>query len=116
MTQSGYFRLATTVMLGIGITYEKLLFCRGISEESRENKFSMREYRDRTFCECFNNPFPDDFVSLSLKIPHILVDDSPYPNKISQYTPGLLPDTIYAASVKSVINLTTPYDLPQIIV
>ena len=34
--QSGYFRLATTAALGMGMTYGKLLFCHGIWEESVE--------------------------------------------------------------------------------
>ena len=32
VTQSGYFILTTTVELGMGTTYGKLLFCHGISE------------------------------------------------------------------------------------
>ena len=32
VTQSGYFRLVTTVALGMGITDGKILFCHGISE------------------------------------------------------------------------------------
>ena len=38
VTQSGYFRLATTVTLGMGITYGKLLFCHGISKGSVDKK------------------------------------------------------------------------------
>ena len=34
VTHSGYFRLATTVELGIGITDGNILFCHGISEVS----------------------------------------------------------------------------------
>ena len=36
VTQSGYFILATTVELGMGITYWKLLLCNGISEKSKD--------------------------------------------------------------------------------
>ena len=32
VTHSGYFRLATTVALGMGITYGKLLYCRGVAD------------------------------------------------------------------------------------
>ena len=32
VTQSGYFRLATTMALGMGITDGKLLYCHGIAE------------------------------------------------------------------------------------
>ena len=38
VTQSGYFRLAITVALGVGITDGKLLFCHGISEQIMDNK------------------------------------------------------------------------------
>ena len=46
VTQSGYFRLATTVVLGMGITDGKLLFFHGISEKSVDNKISMRDYNN----------------------------------------------------------------------
>ena len=36
VTQSGYFRLATTVVLGMRIQYVKLLLCCGISELNRD--------------------------------------------------------------------------------
>ena len=42
VTHSGYFRLATTVALGMGITDGKILLCRGISEESVGKKISTR--------------------------------------------------------------------------
>ena len=42
VTQSGYFRLATTVSLGMGITDGKLLFYRVISEQRRDNKILMK--------------------------------------------------------------------------
>ena len=41
--QSSYFRLATTVDLGMIITGSKLLFDRGISEITRDKKIGMRE-------------------------------------------------------------------------
>ena len=41
--QSGNFRLATAVALGMGIAYGKLLFCNGISEGNVVNIFSKRE-------------------------------------------------------------------------
>ena len=34
VTHSGYFRLATTVTLGMGITDKNFLLCIGVSEES----------------------------------------------------------------------------------
>ena len=42
VTQIAYFRLATKVELGMGITDGKLLFCHIISEESVNKKFSTR--------------------------------------------------------------------------
>ena len=39
LTQSGYFRLAATVSLSVGITFGKILFCHGISEESGDKTF-----------------------------------------------------------------------------
>ena len=42
VTQSGYFRLATTVELGMGITGENIIVCRGISYQVIDKKFSMR--------------------------------------------------------------------------
>ena len=48
VTQSGYFRFATTVAFGMGSTYAKILFWHGILKESRDKKITMREYNDRT--------------------------------------------------------------------
>ena len=44
VTQSGYFRLATTVELGMVITDGKLLFCHGFSMGGVDKKISTREY------------------------------------------------------------------------
>ena len=38
VTQSGFFRLVTTVALGVGITYGKLLFCHDVAEGDVEKK------------------------------------------------------------------------------
>ena len=43
VTQSKYFIFATTVTLGMGITYGKLLFFRFISGGNRDNQTTMRE-------------------------------------------------------------------------
>ena len=40
VAQGGYFRLATTVALGMGITYGNIIFCRCISDESVDKKNS----------------------------------------------------------------------------
>ena len=76
VTQSGYFRLVTTVALGMGLTDGNLLFCHGISEKSKDKTISMREYTDRTVYDWFNNPFSGDHGSPNLNIPHITIDDS----------------------------------------
>ena len=39
VTQSGYFRFATTVALGVGITYRNLLYYHGVSEGNVDRKF-----------------------------------------------------------------------------
>ena len=39
----GYFRLATTVALGMGITDGELLFCHGVSEVNVDNNILMRD-------------------------------------------------------------------------
>ena len=115
MTHSGYFRLATTVALGIGITDGKILFCRGISEGSVDKKISTREYNKSTFYDCFSNPFPSDCGSPSLNLPPITIDDRPCLDKRARYTPDLLPAVIYVASEKYVSTLTTPSDSPQLL-
>ena len=71
ITQSGYFRLATTVVLGMGITDEELLFCHGISEGSVDKEISTRNYNKRKVCDFFNNSFPDDCGGLALNLPPI---------------------------------------------
>ena len=98
VTHSGYFRLATTVALGMVITDGKLLYCHGVAEGNEENKISTLEYNSRTVYDCFNNPFTYDFSSLALNLPPITFDDRPLPHKIARYTPYLLPDNISIAS------------------
>ena len=43
MAQRGYFIVATTVALGMGIADRKILFCHGISEQKRDNKHTINE-------------------------------------------------------------------------
>ena len=45
--RSGYFRHATTVELGMGITYVKLLLYHDISEKTGDKKNSIIEYNNR---------------------------------------------------------------------
>ena len=47
-TQSGYFRLTTTVALGMGITGGKLIYCHGVAEGNMDRKFSTLEYKNTT--------------------------------------------------------------------
>ena len=60
VTQSGYFRIATTVALVMGITYENLLYCQGVAEVNVDKKISTLEYNNRTVYDCFNNTFTDE--------------------------------------------------------
>ena len=113
VTQSSYFRLVTTVVLGMGITDENILFCHGISEQSRENKISMREYNDRTVYNCFENTFLFNCGIPDFNFPPMPIDDSPHPNKRVCYIPGPLPATISVAYGNSVSTLTDPSDSPQ---
>ena len=59
VTQSGYFRLATIVASGMGITYGKLLYFHGVSEGNVDRRISTLENNNRTVYYCFNNTFTD---------------------------------------------------------
>ena len=48
VTQIGYFRLASTVVLGMGIKDGKLLYCHGVAEGNVDKKISALEYNNRT--------------------------------------------------------------------
>ena len=48
VTKSGYFRLASTLALGMGITDGKLLYCHGVAEGNEDKKISTLEYNNRT--------------------------------------------------------------------
>ena len=115
ISQSGYFRLATTVVLGMGITDGKLVLCCGVSEQSRDKKLLMREYNSRTVYDCFKNSFPVDFGIPDLNLPPMPIDNSPHLNKRARHTPDPLPAAIYVDSKKSVSTLTTPCYSPQVI-
>ena len=77
VTQSGYFRLATTVVLGVGIVDGKLLYCNGVVEGNMDKKISTLEYNNRTVYDCFNDPFTDEFGIPDLHLPTIAIDDRP---------------------------------------
>ena len=48
VTQSGYFRLAAIVALGMGIAYGNLLYYQGAAEGNVERKILTVEYNNRT--------------------------------------------------------------------
>ena len=79
VTQSGYFRLATTVALGMGITDGKLLYCHGVAEGNKDKKISTLEYNNWTVYDCFNNLFTADYGSPAMYPPPITIDDRPPP-------------------------------------
>ena len=81
VTQSGYFRLATTVELGICITDWNLLYCHGVAEVNVDKKFSKWRYKNRKVYDCFNDPFIAGVGSLDLYLPPIIIDDRPCPHK-----------------------------------
>ena len=115
MTQSGYFRPETIVVLDMSIAYGKLLIGHGISEGSADKKFSTREYKNRMVYDCFNNTYTYDCSSPTTNIHTVTIDDTPCTNERSHCTPVLLPDEIYVASENSVSNFIVPYDSPQLI-
>ena len=43
VTQSGCFRLATTVSLGMGIADGNIIYCRGVAEGNMDKKISTLE-------------------------------------------------------------------------
>ena len=97
----------------MGIAYMKLLLCHGFSEQSKDKKISMREYKNRTVYYWLNNPFSVDSGTPDLDLHPILIDDSPHLNKRYQYTSDPLPDDIYVTSGESVSKLITPSNSPQ---
>ena len=98
VTQSGYFRLATTVALGMVITNQKLLLYHGISKDSENKTISTNEYNNRKVYDYFNNPFTAYFGTPSLNLPPITIDYIPQPHKRARYNPTLIPAVISVAS------------------
>ena len=115
VTQSGYFRLATTVDLDMGIIYGKLLDCYGVAEGNEDKKISTFEYNNRTVYDWFNNLFSADLVAqicIYLTSPLMMV---PPPHKRALYTQNILPDVISVASGNYVSTLTTPSGSPDLL-
>ena len=115
VTQNEYFRLETTVSLGMGITDGKLLFCHIFSEENKGKKIPTKEYKHRTVYDCFNNNFQYDFGSPDLNLPPIDIEDRPLQHNRARYTLNLLPATISVAYEKYIITLTTTFDSPHLL-
>ena len=78
-------------------------------------KFLIREYNESTFYNCFNNTSIDNCGRPSLNLPPITIGDSSRLDKISLYTPDLLPSAIFVSSKNYVSTLTTPSDSPQVL-
>ena len=97
VTQSGYFRLATTVALSMGITDGKLLYCHDVAEGNKDKKISTLEYNNRTVYDFFNNPFTADCGSPAMNLPPITIDDrtprlrEPVMPQICSQLPFMLP-------------------------
>ena len=115
VTQSGYFRLETTVTLGMGITHGKLLYCNGVAQVNVDKKNLTLDYNNRTVYDCLNNPFTAYFGSPDMHLPPITIDDRPRPHKRDKYNPYIIPAEIYVASENYVSTLTTPSDSPYIL-
>ena len=108
VNKSGYFILATTVPLGMGITYAKLLLCSGLSEQSKYNTISIIEYNDRTVYEFFYNPFSVYSGTPDFNRPPVPINDSPHRKKRSRCTSDPLPDYISVTSANSVSEFSSP--------
>ena len=115
VTQSGYFRLSTTLALGTSIKYGKLLFCHGVLEGNIYKEISMIEYNTRKVYYCLNNSFTSNFGRPDLNLPPITIDDRPSPHKWYRCTPDMLPATIYVAPEISVSTFITPSDSAQVV-
>ena len=104
----------TVVALALGITYEKFLFCHGISDQRRDKKLSFIKYNKRTFYDCFGDSFSVYCGSPTLNTPPMPLYNSSRLNKRACYYFDLLPADIYVATVKSVSILTTYYVSPRV--
>ena len=69
MTQSGYFRLATTVKFGMNIVDAKLLLCHGVPDQIKDKKIPMIKYNYRKVYDYFDNPFSVDSGTSDLTPP-----------------------------------------------
>ena len=47
VTQGGYFRLATTLLMGMGIADGNILLCNDISKKIKDKTISIRKFKNR---------------------------------------------------------------------
>ena len=108
----GYFSLATTVLLGVGITYVKPLLFHGIPQERKDKKISIISYTNIIVYEFFKNPFPADCGIPYLNLPPVPIDDISHQNKKSCYTYDFLPDAIFLP-LETILVLLPPIMVTQ---
>ena len=78
-------------------------------------EISRREYNNRKVYDRLNHLFTADFCGPYLIPPPITFHDRLLPYKISRYSPDLLLGAISVASEIYVSDLTTPSDLPRLL-
>ena len=115
VTQSGYFRLATTVLMGMGIAVGKILLCHGISDKIKDKYISIRQYNNKKVYECFNNTFSIYCGIPTLNLPSITIDDTPHKNKRAMYTSDTLPASISVPYGNYVSALTKHNYYPKLL-
>ena len=93
----------------MGITDGNIIYSHGVSEGNVNRKISTLDYNNRTFYECFDDLFKDDFISRDLNIPRITFNYRPRPHKRARYTPDMLPASISVASENSFNTLNAPF-------
>ena len=68
VTQSGYFRIATT-FLGITVTDAWKCFCHGVKRSHEDKDIGIIEFSERLAYDCLNNNFTTDFGTPSRNLP-----------------------------------------------
>ena len=82
VTQTTYFRIGTTVALGMEIADATFLFCHSIEMGNKDKGITTRDCNGGTVFDCFNNPFSINYSTPSMNLPHITIADSPHPPQI----------------------------------
>ena len=81
VTQNGYFRLTTTVALGMGVIDRNLQYYDSVAEVNVDKKILSLEYNNSKVYDFLDNPFTYEFGSPYLYLPPITIDDRPRPHK-----------------------------------